>query len=100
MPPPGLVLTMGAAATVAVFAAGAWSGAAWTGQRHAAEERAAAAALAVRAETIRAAEAARIQQETAMDLALGRVIEDAKGVDAVRVVFDSGRVRRLFPAGD
>lgn len=95
---PGLWL--GAAAAAAIFAAGAWSGGAISAQRRAAEERALRAAQDARTEEIRAAEAGRLQQEAALDLALGEVIEHAKDMDAVRVVFDAGRVRRLFPAGD
>lgn len=94
-----LRLGLGAALAAAVFAAGAWSGAAVSAQRRAAADEALRAQQAARAAAIRAAEVARLQQEAAMDLALGRVIGDAKNVDSVRVVFDAGRVRRLFPAG-
>lgn len=95
-----LRLGLGAALAAGIFAAGAWSGSAIATARGAAAETAARLASARRAEEIRAAEVARLQQETAMDLALGRVIEDAKDMDAVRVVFDAGRMRRLFPSAD
>lgn len=88
----------GGGAAVALFLAGLWTGGRLA---EAADLRAAAGAAerrAARTVMLHQTEFERLRAEAGLDLALGKVVEDADDMDDGAVVFDAGRMRGLFPA--
>ncbi|KFI27180.1 hypothetical protein CDV50_03380 [Haematobacter massiliensis] len=88
----------GGGAAVALLLAGMWTGDRLATAAALRANAAAAEQAALRAAALRQAEMERLRAEAGLDLALGKVMDDARDMDDRAVVFDAGRMRQLFPA--
>ncbi|WP_290688336.1 MULTISPECIES: hypothetical protein [unclassified Haematobacter] len=88
----------GGSAAIALLLAGMWAGDRLATAAALRARAAAAEQAALRSAALRHAEMERLRAEAGLDLALGKVVDDARDMDDRAVVFDAGRMRQLFPA--
>ncbi|KFI32857.1 hypothetical protein CG51_19705 [Haematobacter missouriensis] len=88
----------GGGAAIALLLAGMWAGERLASASALRARAVAAEQAALRATAQRQAEMERLRTEAGLDLALGKVVDDARDMDDRAIVFDAGRMRQLFPA--